>query len=145
MTQPYVLNAGDANRSRVLANCIAFLQRLPAEKSWLIEVSPHRKERTSKQNRTLYGVAEATLAAFCGYRGADEKKALHLHLCGSFWGWRDDGLGLRLPIRTTTKNERGERDVIDTATAADFFEHIRQLAAEIGCDISDPDPMRGRP
>lgn len=145
MTQPYVLNAGDANRPRVLANCIAFLQRLPAEKSWLVEVSPHKKERTGKQNKTLYGLAEKMLAEFCGYRSADEKKALHLHLCGTYFGWRNHSVGLRLPIRTTTKNERGERDVIDTATAADFFEHIRQLAAEIGCDVPDPDPMRNRP
>lgn len=145
MTQPqrFVLRAGDTVRVNVLANCIAFLPRLPADKDWLIEVSPFTKDRTPKQNRTIYGLAEKTLGEFMGLRGADELKELHRELCCLYFGRVDLPVGHR-PRRTTTKNEAGERDPIDTKTAADFFEFIRYTAANIGCDIPDPEPNRGR-
>lgn len=145
MSQPqrFVLRSNDTVRVNVLANCIAFLPRLPTDKDWLIEVSPFVKERTSKQNRTLYGLAEKTLAEFIGLRGADDLKELHRELCCLYFGRVDLPIGYR-PKRTTTKNEAGQRDVIDAKVAADFFEFIRQRAAELGCDIPDPDPNRNR-
>lgn len=139
----YVLHANDPKRAGILANCIAFLPRLPADKDWLIDVGPYVKERTSKQNKTLYGLAEKTLGEFMGLRGADELKELHRELCCLYFGRVDLPIGYR-PRRTTTKNEAGEREPINTKEAADFFEFIRQTAANIGCDIPDPDPNRGR-
>ena len=142
--QVFVLNAGHRDRARMLKDACDFLPKLPQDKSWRIEITKEVKARTSKQNRTLYGLAEATLADFCGYEGSVERKALHLYLCKEFFGRSpSDPLGL-MPIRTTTKNEQGEQDVISTEVANGLFAFIQRLAAKQGCYIPDPDPLWGQ-
>ncbi len=145
MTQPqrFVLRALDTNRVPVLANAHKFLDMLPADKSWQIEVTPLKKPRTNKQNAAHYAVAEGTLAEFCGLRGDEELKALHRELCCLYFGAVDLPIGRR-PKRTTTKNEAGERDPISTQQMSDFYAFIQQQAAEIGCFIPDPDPLWDR-
>lgn len=41
----FVLRANDATRDQVLANCKRFLDMLPAEKSWRVEIAPFAKSR----------------------------------------------------------------------------------------------------
>ena len=148
MTQPqrFVLRANDTVRVNVLANCKLFLDMLPNDKSWRIEIVEHRNNRTTKQNAALYAVAEETLAEFCGLRGDAELKALHRELCCLYFGRVDLPVGYK-PKRTTTTDESGNRAPLDTRQMAEFYDFIQQQAAEIGCFIPDPDPLwrqRGR-
>ena len=145
MAERYILEPGK-DRERLKSQAIAFINRLPADKSHFVEVGEYRKPRTNKQNSALYGLAEKKLMDFMGERGAEAKARIHADLCCGYFGEVKTLTG-RKPKRTTTKNEAGEDDVLNTAQMADFFDWIQQTAAEFGCDIPDPDPLyrqRGR-
>ena len=141
MSQKYTLHANGPERGQVLANAIAFLQRLPLSKSWKIEVKEARKERTLSQCNAMFGVAYAAIMEATGLEGDAEKEQLHRNFCGDFFGWIDKPMLGRVPMRTTTRNERGERDVIDTAAMARFYEFIQRQVAEYGIDCPSPDPL----
>src|SRR5690348_9850509 len=134
--QSYYLTPNDPRRPVVLANAHAFLDRLPADKSWKITAERHVKSRTEKQRKALFAAAYAPIMQFMGLRGEQDKKDLHAFWCGEYFGWHPD---LRnKPLRTTTKNERGERDEITIAGALEFYAFIQQRAAERGIDVPDP-------
>jgi hypothetical protein len=143
MTQLYQLNANGPERAQVLANAIAFLQRLPSAKSWRVEVKEARKERSGDQNAALWGCAYPVLCDATGYT-PDE---LHDAFCRRFFGTETRevmGETVSRPRRTTTTNESGERDVIDAAQFARFYDLVQQIGAEAGVDVPSPDPMHGR-
>jgi len=137
----YVLHKGDPNRDMVRANLHAFIDRLPDSKSWEIEVTAYHKTRTGKQRRSLFGVAYKAIMEQTGLRGSRDKDRLHENMCGEFFGWKDDALLGRVPVRTTTINERGEKDEITTIDALEMYSHIQQIAAEYGVDVPNPDPF----
>lgn len=141
MSQSYALHKADLRRDLVRANLHAFIDRLPGTKSWRIEVKELRKERSLDQNAAMFGVAYAAIMAASGLQGDDERRQLHRNFCGDFFGWTSGPLGQRRPVRTTTTNQFGERDVIDTRTMAEFYEFIQRKAAEYGIDVPAPDPL----
>lgn len=141
MTQRFYLHAKDPGRVLVRANLHAFIDRLPDDKPWLITVEPHRKTRTGKQRRALWSAAYGPVMEFIGLEGAEDKRELHRYFCGAYFGTKLDVLGREVPIRTTTRNERGERDEIDTIEALAFYAFIQRKAAEQGVDVPDPDPF----
>ena len=47
------------------------------------------------------------------------------------------------PVRTTTTNEAGERDVMPAADFANFYDMVQRVGAEIGVDVPSPYPMHG--
>lgn len=141
MAQSYVLRKGHPGRQTVKANLHAFIDRLPDGKSWHIEIKEARNERTLDQNAAMFGVAYETIMEATGLQGDAEKKQLHRDFCGDFFGWVDGPLGQQRPRRTTTTNERGDREVIDTRTMADFYDFIQRRAAEFGIDVPAPDPL----
>ena len=79
--------------------------------------------------------------AFMGLQGESDKEQLHHHFCCEFFGTQDNQFGVRIPIRTTTKNEAGKRDVVDWQTFSDFVAFIQRQGAEYGVHIPDPDPL----
>ena len=106
-----------------------------------VAVEPHKKERTVKQRSSLFGVAYASLMAQMGLRGQADKDALHRDFCGDYFGWVETkacGSFNRRPLRTTTTDENGNRDVIDTKRQLDFYAFIQQQAAGYGYDVPDP-------
>jgi hypothetical protein len=138
--QRYQLNANGPERPQVLANALAFLQRLPESKSWRIEIKEARRERTLSQCNALFGVAYPPLVDATGYT-ADE---LHEAFCRKFFGTVGiDVMGecVTRARRTTTTNEHGERDVIDRATFAEFYDLVQRIGAECGVDVPSPDPL----
>jgi hypothetical protein len=143
VTQRYQLNANGPERPQVLANLHAFVDRLPANKSWRVEIKEARKERTGDQNAALWAVAYPPLMDYMGESGEDAKKRLHEFFCGEFFGWVRCPITGNKPRRTTTRNERGERDLVDTLTMARFYENVQRVGAENGIDIPNPDPMHG--
>jgi hypothetical protein len=68
-------------------------------------------------------------------------------MCGRFWGWKDikvpktprnpEGLA-SVPVRSTTRDEDGKRNVIDKETFAKFVDMVDRVAAQAGVFI----PMR---
>ncbi len=139
MTQRYILRK-DNTRPNVLANAHAFLDRLPDTREFEIVVKRHVKRRTDKQRRSLFGVAYKAIMEAAGYQGDAEKRKLHENMCGDYFGWKDDPILGRVPERTTTTNEHGERDEISTLDALDMYYFIQRKAAEFGIDVPDPDP-----
>lgn len=142
--QKYTLNANGPERGQVLANVHAFLDRLPARKSWRIEIKEARQTRTLSQNAALWAVAYPPLMDFMGERGEAAKERLHEHFCGEFFGWATTPLGMRKPVRTTTRNEDGDEDTISTITMNEFYAEVQRIGAEFGVDIPEPDPMYGQ-
>lgn len=131
-------------RERLVERVCSFLQSLP-EKAYRIEISEFRRSRTVQQNRYLFGVAYKLLSDRTGYSVDD----LHEYCCGKFWGWQTvrcprtptNPSGFKdEPVRTTTRNEQGQRNVITWELFSDFVASVQQLGAEAGVMIPDPDP-----
>jgi len=141
MTSRFILHAGDDERPRILANCAAFLGQLPPSKSWQIEIVPYVKKRSPKQRRALFGAAYKALMEFAGLEGSEEKNELHRFMCREYFGERPDALGRMVPVRTTTKNERGEHDEISVDEALKFYAFLQRKGADVGCYVPDPDPF----
>lgn len=132
-----------APRDRTIANLSRFLSSLPQDKAWRVEVSEHRRERSSAQLRYLNGVA---YKAFGDYFGWDRDETSR-HFCGEFFGWKETHVrpstlyptGIRRdPIRTTTINEHGDREVMNTVRFMDYVAFVQRHAAEHGVYIPDP-------
>lgn len=138
---PFYLNANGPERPGVTANLHAAIDRLPSDKDWKVEITRHRKEQSDKQLGALFGVAYKVIMQAVGLEGDAEKKELHKNMCGDFFGWTDKPMIGRIPVRTTTKNEHGKRDVIDTETQARMYDFIQRKAAEYGIQVPDPDPL----
>ena len=139
--QIYQLNANGPERNGVTQRAHDFIDRLPDDKSWVIEVKPFVKKRSLDQNAATFGLAYKVIMEATGLEGEAERKQLHRDFCGDFFGWTDGPMGNRKPIRTTTTNERGEREEIDTVTMAKMYDFIQRKAAEYGIDVPSPDPM----
>lgn len=98
-----------------------------------------RKSRSNEQNALLWAMYKP-LAEHMGYDAED----VHEWMCGRMWGWKDikvpktprnpEGLA-SVPVRTTTRNEDGKRNVIDKATFAQFVDMVDRIAAQAGVFI----------
>lgn len=71
-----------------------------------------------------------------------EKDEIEEYLLGSYFGWKDKKLpGGRVssvPIRRTTTDEEGSRDILDGEKFFKFVEWIQRVAARQGLVIPDP-------
>jgi hypothetical protein len=78
-----------------------------------------------------------------GLRGDKEKEELHEFYCGEYFGWKEYeimGKKKSKPVRTTTTDEDGNRDVVDKSVMYDFYSFIQHQAAMTGKGIFVPDP-----
>lgn len=136
MASKFILRT-DGSRDRVQANLVDFLSKLPANKSWTVEIKQFRKERSNEQNAALFGVAYQYFAPL-GFTPDD----IHEFMCMRFFGTVERefmGQVVLKPFRTTTRNERGERDVLDSKTFSMFYQAVQQAGAEAGIYVPDPD------
>lgn len=105
-----------------------------------VKLTIARPERTPPQLRYLWGVAIKMLSEHAGYEPED----VHEYLCGSFWGWKPKrmpgGRTQDVPIRTTTVDADGNRDVIDGEEFWRYVEFCQRVGARQGIVIPDPDP-----
>jgi hypothetical protein len=99
-----------------------------------------RPERTPKQCRYLNAVAYQLLADHAGY----DKDDVREYCNGLYFGWREKALpGGRIeqvPIRTTTTDEDGNRDVLEGRPFWDYVAWLQRFGARHGVHIPDPDP-----
>lgn len=142
-TREFTLPRGD--RTRALQLALRILESLPSERAWRIRCQVLRNERSTQQNAYLWGVPYKLLSEHTGFE-ADE---IHEWCCGSFFGWRDKRIPktprspegcVSVPVRTTTRDENGKRDVLDWKRFADFVAFIQRFGAtKLGVLIPDPD------
>lgn len=126
--------ATDAQRVRWLEFVLA--QSLPLK----VECEPWRASRSNDQNAMLWSMY-APIADHMGY----DRDDVHEWMCGRMWGWKDikvpktprnpEGLA-SVPVRTTTRNEDGKRDVIDKAEFSRFVDMVERIAAQSGVFVS---------
>jgi hypothetical protein len=104
-----------------------------------VTVEPWKKERSSQQNKALFGHAYRVIR---NETGAD-KDDLHRDFCIKFFGLKEQKVlcfERRQPVRTTTHDENGKRDVLPSHTFSEFYAMVEQCAAEFGIFIPAPNP-----
>ena len=134
----FVLHKNDANRATVFANLIAFLNRLPLDRAWHIDIVRWVKKKSNPQNKALWGLAYKILKSETG----EDVNYWHEYMLGEHFGWREIRLfGKRkiVPARTTTTDYDGKELPLSTIEFADYFEFIQHRAANNGISIPDPD------
>lgn len=146
MEQRIALPVEDEARRRARAQRVAtYLSGLATGKAWEVVVRPFKRSRSNQQNRYERGVACVLLSKAVGY----EPDEIHEYLCGTYFGWRaqacpktpNNPRGVRdVPVRTTTTNAEGEREVLSKTEFADFVAFIQRFGAKHGVFIPDPDP-----
>ena len=130
-------------RDRAIELLANFVRHYLPGKELSVDVEEFAEERTGKQRRALFGVAYKSLMDQMGLAGEREKDQLHEMMCGEYFGWRDAstmGATSRVPARTTTRNEAGERDVLSVRQQMAFYAWLQRRAAEYGYEIPDPEP-----
>lgn len=132
MTERYILSPGP-DRERIAANLHAFIDRLPKNKAFAVEVKAHSPKRSDPQNRYLWGVAYAALAkALPGWDAED----IHEYMLGEHFGWERAELLGRVKLRPIRRSSK-----LDKKEFAEFVDFIQRKAAEHGVDIPDADPF----
>ena len=140
--QTFVLPIGD--RERMADRVLAFLLHALPGKRLRVRVEADKKDRTIPQLRYLNGVAYKLLSDATGY----ERDDISEFCCGTYFGWRtvkcpvtpSNPQGCKdVPLRTTTRDENGNRDVIKWDAFCDYVAWIQRFAASKGVFIPDPE------
>lgn len=144
MNRKFILHrSGDATRETVLRNAHAAIDAVDASKVWQVEITEHVSPRTSKQNKTLFGVVYPPIMESMGLSGQQAKEELHDVFCGLYWGvveYEVLGQQKSRPVRTTTKNEHGKRDTLSKKDFGKFVDFVYLRAADYGIFVPDPVP-----
>jgi hypothetical protein len=107
-----------------------FLRHVSALEGEFVEcvIRKQKTQRSDRQNRAYFGLCVSILAQHCGY-SQDE---MHEALAWKFLA-RDEA-GDPLPRRRSTTS-------LTVAEFEDYARQIRQLGAEMGCDIPEPNEV----
>lgn len=141
----FVLPKGQ--RPKALELAASVLAGLDEAWAWKVRIQVARNERSEAQNAYLWGVPYRLLMEHTGFEAED----LHEYFCGQVFGWKDKRVpktprnpaGLEsVPVRTTTRDENGDRDVLSWERFSDFVAYIQRFAAmKCGIVVPDPDPQ----
>lgn len=119
------------------------LDALPGKRLRIL-IEEDKSTRTSQQNRYLNGVAYPLISDATGFERDDVSE----FCCGSYFGWvtvkcpktPSNPEGVKdVPLRTTTRNADGQRDVLKWDAFGDYVAWIQRFAAKKGILIPDPD------
>lgn len=125
----------EADRKRWLAFVQA--QELPLE----VSCAPWKEPRKLTANAYLWAFVYGPLVEVAGFT-QDE---WHEFMCIGYFGGvpytRLDGTEGERPVRTTTKNERGERDVLKGKPFNDFLMYAESECAKRGVFIEREYPV----
>ena len=139
MTQN-VITLPPKDRDAAIQRVAETLRHFQLGKPVNVKLSIARPERTPPQLRYLWGVAYKLLAEHAGYEPND----VHEYLCIQFFGSKPKrlpgGRTAEVPIRTTTVDADGNRDVIDGDEFWRYVEFCHRIGARAGVVIPDPDP-----
>lgn len=138
MSAHNVITLPPKNREREIERIMMLCNTFQSGKPVNVKFTIARPERTIPQVAYLHAVCYAMLSEHTGY----EKEEIEEYLLGSYFGWKDKKLpGGRVssvPIRRTTTDEEGNRDVLEGRKFWDFVEWIQRVAERQGCIIPDP-------
>lgn len=129
MKKTFCLNV-DKYRDQVKANLIAYIQSLPAEKAWRIEIDLLRKKRSLPQNSLMWDWYTA-IGNEIGYT----KDEMHDVLREKFLPWHEVEIcGIKRKVLTSTSDPS-----FTTAMMAEYLDHIDRFAAqELGILLPHP-------
>lgn len=114
---------------------LAFVQgqSLPLD----VQCEPWKEPRTNPQNAYLWKAVYEPLVERCGFIAEE----WHEYFCGEHFGWvehiKPSGEVELKPLRTTTKNEHGKRDVLKGKSFMDFVEFAESECAKKGVFVTD--------
>lgn len=111
------------------ANFMAWLAKLDIAKPFRVTVQEDKGERSNRANarhRLLMGVA----AEHAGMTNEEMHQEMLMRYFGEKQVTTAWGTVLRRPVRTTTTNEQGERDVLDSAAFMRFAEFAEGFVIE---------------
>ena len=141
----FVLPKGRSQR--VLENAQIAISQLDPEEAWKITAEPVKPQRSQSQNAYLWAVPYKLISEATGY----EVEEVHEYFLGRFFGWKDKKVpktprnpeGVEsVPVRTTTTDESGKRNVLSTEVFSEYVGFIQRFGAmKLGLVIPDPDPM----
>jgi hypothetical protein len=144
----FILPTHTRKRSLELAQTV--MESLDELVAWRVTIEPVTHPRTTRQNRYLNGTPYKLITERTGY----ERNELHEYFLGEFYGWKTKRVprkpscptGLEsIPIRTTTTNEAGKRNVLSGEDFWKYVEYLQRFGAEkLGIIIPDPDPSLRR-
>lgn len=137
MSAKFVLDPKHPHRAQVVANAQAFIAGLDPGKAWAIEIKAHRKARSCEANAYHWGVVLPTLVREHGNSTDD----WHEYFCMEFFGVKKVtmlGQEHSKPLRTTTTDENGRRDVLDTLEFWRFVDFCIMRAGAAGVYIPAP-------
>lgn len=129
-----------AERTHALLELSVFLNKLDPERPWSVKVEHWKKARTDEQNKALFGLAYKIISEETG----NDKDDIHDAMCRGKFGTIEFELAgqiLTRPLRTTTRDMNGKRDVLDWSQFSDFYTYVESEAAKMGIRIPAPDPM----
>lgn len=110
------------------ASAAKFLNALPLDKAWRLEVDEYKPRRSDQQNRYLWGVVYSTIVKqFDGWRLDD----VHEYMLGEHFGWEELAEGYKRPVRRSSRLNKQE--------FSDYIAFIQQRASEHGIYIPDPE------
>ena len=144
MTMQFELPKQADLRETVIARMVAQLRRLPEGKAFVLKVEERRPVRSEAQLRYLNGVCYKLIGDAIGY----ERDEVSEFLCGTFFGLREKRVPKKpsnptgiesVPVRTTTTDENGARDVLNKQAFADSIAFVQRFAASKGIHIPDPE------
>ena len=127
------------HRQTVLDRIAKYLAALPADKAFVVTVTPFKKRRSDQQNRYLWGVVYATILKEGGEAlGGWDADDLHEYFLGEHFGWETlEGFGKKRikPVKRSS--------VLSTVEFSDYVDFIQRKAAELGVYIPDANEELG--
>ena len=138
MSAPNTVTLPPKDREREIQRIVDTARLIHPGRAVNVRFTIARPERTLPQVAYLHAVCYAMLSEHTGY----EKEEIEEYLLGAYFGWKEKKLpGGRVssvPIRRTTTDEEGNRDVLDGEKFFKFVEWIQRVGARQGCIIPDP-------
>lgn len=137
-----VITLPPKDREATIARIVGIMREFQLGKPVNVKLTIARPERTPPQLRYLWSVPLRMLAEHGGYEAED----VHEYACMLHWGTKTrklpGGRTEEVPIRTTTVDEDGNRDVIDGEAFWDYVSFLQRFGARLGIVIPDPDPTQ---
>ena len=112
------------------ARAASFVNALPLDRAWRVEVSEWKPRRSDEQNRYLWGVVYPAIAERLEGWHKDD---IHEYCLGECFGWETiEGLGKKRlrPLKRSSRLNKQE--------FTDYVAWIQQRMAEHGIYIEDP-------
>jgi hypothetical protein len=143
--KPIIIPKGRLPRTVELAQ-IAIANLDPSE-AWKITAEPVKATRSNSFNAYLWAVPYKLISEATGY----EIEEVHEYFLGRHFGWVDKKVpktprnpqGVEsVPVRTSTTDANGKRNVLSTEEFSAYVAFIQRFAAtKLGLVIPDPDQM----